>query len=427
MNYIIFAICLNFITADVFKQDVHLIESLQNRLIRTGKWKAYLKMKDVMLVTAKYQVLDGVPETINNYEASTLTTNITVGTPPQAFVTLLDTGSANFWIPDSTCGRTLIDCPTFCSEEPMYCKSGVCKESCCGSFIGKKPPPANKNPCDLKSKFHSAKSSSYVANGMQFSIYYPYGSTRGFLGQETVKIFGNSGKSLTIPGTVFGQARTIPETFKTSRADGILGLAFTSLAIDNVVPPIIHAINKKLLDSPIFTVHLNSLTGTGKAGIITYGGLDDDNCQSDVNYIDLTIATWFQFKLDSVTAGFSGSRTAVQAISDTANSFITGPQAVTDSIAKSLGATFDPEYHLYTIDCKRAVADIVITIFGIKYAIKSENMIRNHGAFCALEIISADFGGIGYTWILGTPFMRSYCHVYDLGNKRIGFATPKTQ
>jgi len=33
--------------------------------------------------------------------------------------------------------------------------------------------------------------------------------------------------------------------------------------------------------------------------------------------------------------------------------------------------------------------------------------------------------GFGLSWILGDPFIRQYCNVFDLGNKRIGFAPAK--
>jgi hypothetical protein len=61
---------------------------------------------------------------------------------------------------------------------------------------------------------------------------------------------------LVVPRTVFGQANSIAAFFTDEPLDGILGLAFQSLAVDNVVPPLINAINQQLLDQPLFTVWL---------------------------------------------------------------------------------------------------------------------------------------------------------------------------
>ena len=46
-----------------------------------------------------------VSQPANDYDDLEYVSNITVGTPMQQFVIVLDTGSSNLWIPDSTCGR----------------------------------------------------------------------------------------------------------------------------------------------------------------------------------------------------------------------------------------------------------------------------------------------------------------------------------
>uniref|UniRef100_A0AC35TYH1 Peptidase A1 domain-containing protein n=1 Tax=Rhabditophanes sp. KR3021 TaxID=114890 RepID=A0AC35TYH1_9BILA len=426
MKFLIFVICCGLVAGDVFKHDINLVESVRNRLIRTGQWDAHKTKSDLMRIEAKHQILGSVPETINDYESSILTTNITLGTPPQNFVAFLDTGSSNLWVADKTCGQKIVSCPDFCIDQPEYCKSGACSSTCCGSRANINA--GKKKVCDIKNKFDSSKSTSYVKNGRGFSIYYSYGQVEGFLGQDTLAIAGNKGKSLSITNTVFAQANLLPDVFLNSPADGILGLAFASLAEDNIVPPILDAIKRKLLDAPVFTVYLNGYVGTGKGGVITYGAIDTDNCGSDINYVGITIPAWFQFNLDSVSTSL-GSVTNVktQATSDTGRDYIAGTQAFTDSIAKSLGATYDPKTQFYQIDCKKAVSDVIFTIAGNKYPVKAVNMVSKHGSFCALNLRSFDANGAGHSWVLGTPFMRQYCHIHDLGNRRLGFATPKSQ
>lgn len=62
--------------------------------------------------------------------------------------------------------------------------------------------------------------------------------------------------------------------FTAQPLDGILGLAFQSIAADNVEPVFNHAYDLGLLDQPIFTVWLKA-DGTGSqgdnGGLITYG------------------------------------------------------------------------------------------------------------------------------------------------------------
>ncbi|GMR52371.1 hypothetical protein PMAYCL1PPCAC_22566, partial [Pristionchus mayeri] len=103
--------------------------------------------------------------------------------------------------------------------------------------------------------FTSASSSTYVKNGKKFAISYGTGSATGFLGQDTIR-FGTELTDLTVPKCTFGQATSIAPFFKNQVIDGILGLAFQSIADDNVKPPFIEAIDQKLVALPLFTVWL---------------------------------------------------------------------------------------------------------------------------------------------------------------------------
>ncbi|GMR55627.1 hypothetical protein PMAYCL1PPCAC_25822, partial [Pristionchus mayeri] len=103
--------------------------------------------------------------------------------------------------------------------------------------------------------FASSSSTSYVKNGKAWTISYGTGSAKGFLGQDTVR-FGTDLTALTVPKCTFGQATSIAPFFKNQVIDGILGLAFQSIAEDNVKPPFIEAIDQKLVALPLFTVWL---------------------------------------------------------------------------------------------------------------------------------------------------------------------------
>ena len=80
--------------------------------------------------------------------------------------------------------------------------------------------------------------------------------------------------------------------------DGILGLAFPSLAVDGITPPFYKAYEDKLIENPIFTVymtHRNNPDETG--GWFTYGGLDDENCGDVVAWEPLTEESYWKINI----------------------------------------------------------------------------------------------------------------------------------
>jgi len=356
--------------------------------MRAGIWRTYLQYKNLQRLENKAVGSDKGTggQGMNDYEDLEYVGNITIGTPPQMFAVILDTGSSNLWVPDKTCKT--------CTK-------------------------AKKN------EFDSSASSTYKANGQKWEVSYGDGSdAQGILGVDTVTI-GSDSNSLAIPTTTFGQATKENNLMTEDPSfDGILGLAFTSLAVDNVIPPVINAINQGLLDQPIFMVWLEERGDVDNTpgGYITYGGLDTTHCGAVIAYQPLSSATYFQFKIDGVNSGSYSSSKGWQVISDTGTSFLGGPDGVISNLAKAAGATYSAQDETYYIDCKANAPDLNIVIGGKTYGIQAKNMIVDAGNGQCYWAAFQMGGGFGLDWILGDPFIRQFCNVYDLGNKRIGFA-----
>jgi hypothetical protein len=355
--------------------------------------------------------------------------NITIGTPEQMFEVILDTGSANLWVPDNTCGQD--DSGSSGSNWWSGTDSG-------SDFImnraerhaNKKEPTRFNKVCDDKNKFDSSASSTYVANGESISIQYGTGDMSGFLGEDTVKLGDPANNPLVIPKTTFGQATHLGDFFGNSPIDGILGLAFQSLAEDNVVPPVINAINQGLLDQPIINVFLdtegNNDGGSRRAGgVFTYGGLDTDNCGDVIDYVKLSSDTYFEFKIDGVNVGTSYSNTKkTNVISDTGTSLLIGPSKDIKKIVKAVGAKYNSNEGLYFIDCDAKYDPVTFTINGKAYNVSSQVLTMDVGeSKCLFGMYPWDIGDPA--WILGDPFIRQYCNVFDLGQGRVGFAPSK--
>jgi len=436
MKFLVLLALVGLASAVVVKHSLTRIESRRSKLMKSGEWPAYLKYKELRRLAkahSKYSNLKTVPQKVNDYEDVEYVGNITIGTPDQTFLVILDTGSANLWVPDTTCGSGGSDCDDdpLCGD-PDWCDFFCEDPSCCSSKKKRSffqfPAPAPKGACDTKRKFDSSSSSTYVKNGQQWSIEYGTGSASGFLGQDTVR-FGDAGTNqLVVPKTTFGQATSIAAFFANDPIDGILGLAFTSLAVDNVIPPLINANNQGLLDKPLFTVYLQERGNVDNVpgGVYTYGGLDTDNCGDVIAYQPLSSATYFQFKMDKIGVNSYSSSKGWDVISDTGTSFMGGPQDVTDAIANAVGATYDDYYGTYFIDCNANFGGVSITIGGKDYSIDAKQLIIDAGdGTCEFAFFPFDFGGYGPAWILGDPWIRQYCNIYSF-EKQIGFAAPKS-
>ncbi|VDM74014.1 unnamed protein product [Strongylus vulgaris] len=109
--------------------------------------------------------------------------------------------------------------------------------------------------------------------------------------------------------------------------------------------------------------------------------------------------------------------------SDTGTSFIGGPKSELDRIASAAGAEFIDQYELYHIPCDAKPPSLNLYIGSNTYSINAANyIVQAANNFCILAVFPFNFGGYGPSWLLGDPFIRQYCNIHDMGQKRIGFA-----
>uniref|UniRef100_A0A914D2G3 Peptidase A1 domain-containing protein n=1 Tax=Acrobeloides nanus TaxID=290746 RepID=A0A914D2G3_9BILA len=318
-------------------------------------------------------------------------TNITIGTPPQQFLVLLDTTSSDLLIPDIT-----IDLPGY-----------------------------------NLTKFNSSASSTYQFIGNTTD----YAGNGMLIGQDVVKLGGIGAQQITIPKTRFLQDSTVDfKDFYFGGISGILGLAFESLATTGGAPPLVNAINQGLLSQPIFTTYLigkknqtSSSSDFYPGGKITYGGLDPQNCGDVIAYQTLSSASYFQFTLSGISIGNYSNTKSYQTYIDV-DFAIQGPSNLINAIANELGAKYTGSVsggYYYSIDCNAKVPPLKLKIGSTTFSIDAKYLITAVNGYCVVNISILDNGGFGPSMILGQPFAQQYCTVFDLGNKRIGFAPMK--
>jgi len=366
----------------VFTSKMLSAPSLRAKLIKEGKWRQVVK-------DFKNKASGNQPF-IDYYDDFYLA-NVTTGTPPQTFTIVPDTGSSNYWIID------------------MKCNSQACQGYPDSGYT--------------KNRFDSTKSSTFMAQpNTPFSIQYGSGSCSGNLATDVLSFAG-----LSYATQVFGLSETIADVFGYQPIDGIMGLGWPALAVDNVVPPMQNLLS--MLDKPVFTVWLDrkvQVSMGGNGGLITYGAMDMTNCAATWNYVTLSSKTYWQYAIDAFSIGSNSISKSQQVISDTGTSWLGAPDAAVNYIVQATNAQYNAEDQLYEVPgSATGLPDIVFTIGGMKYNIPSTEYaidLELGGGMCALTVFNMDFGGFGPQWILGDTFIRTYCNVFDIGQGRIGFA-----
>ncbi|KAE9348328.1 hypothetical protein PF008_g7381 [Phytophthora fragariae] len=301
---------------------------------------------------------------------------ISLGTPPQPFAVIFDTGSSNLWVPDKKFGS--------------------------------------------HSVYDHDQSSSYKANGTVFAIMYGSGPVSGFLSQDTLALGG-----LTVADQFFAEVNVtkgLGPAYYLGKFDGLFGLAFDAISVDHLKTPFHRMVQQGLLDEPVFAFYL----GDQKDGELTFGGVDKAHYKGELEYVDVTSATYWSVKLDAVEADGQQLADVNKAIVDSGTSLIAGPK---DQVAKLAALVGAHKFIMgeYLISCTVAAPDISFVLNGKKYTLTKDEYTLKTGPICLFAFMGIDIPApAGPLWILGDVFMRKHYTVFDWGTDsrkpRVGFA-----
>ncbi|KAL4700029.1 hypothetical protein H8957_000143 [Semnopithecus entellus] len=362
--------------------------SLKKKLRARNQLSEFWKSQnlDMIQFTESCSMDQSANEPLINYLDMEYFGTISIGSPPQNFTVIFDTGSSNLWVPS------------------VYCTSPACK---------------------THTRFQPSQSSTYSQPGQSFSIQYGTGSLSGIIGADQVSVEG-----LTVVGQQFGESVTEPgQTFVDAEFDGILGLGYPSLAVGGVTPVFDNMMAQNLVDLPMFSVYMSSNPEGGAGSELIFGGYDHSHFSGSLNWVPVTKQGYWQIALDNIQVGGTVMfcSEGCQAIVDTGTSLITGPPDKIKQLQNAIGAA--PVDGEYAVECANlnVMPDVTFTINGVPYTL-SPTAYTLLDFVDGMQFCSSGFQGLniyppaGPLWILGDVFIRQFYSVFDRGNNRVGLA-----
>nr|AAR88047.1 pregnancy-associated glycoprotein 5 [Odocoileus virginianus] len=309
--------------------------------------------------------------------------NITIGSPPQQFSVIIDTSSSDLWV-------------SF-----IYCQAPSCSK-----YL----------------RYNPKTSSSFQSDeGKHIKLTYGSGSITGVLATDTVRIGGLIAKSQTFVLSM----NKLSGALEQAPYDGIMGLAYPSLAILGT-PPIFDNLNKNgIISEPVFAFFISSWPH--KSSLLMLGGVDHAYHKGALKWVPVTEAGLWQITVDRISMNRKviACSGGCQAILDIGSSYLLGPTDIVRSILRSINPSpLQNEQRL--ISCHRTITlpPVIFTINGMDYPLTRKYYIQKVSEDICFITFNGGTENLSppETWVLGDIFLRAYFTVFDRGNNRIGLA-----
>ncbi|KAI8097383.1 aspartic peptidase domain-containing protein [Halteromyces radiatus] len=311
--------------------------------------------------------------------------SIGIGTPPQYFDLVMDTGSADIWVPSYPCFS-----------------------------------------CGFHRMFDSRMSSTFTPVNKTWRLGYFDGSNvLGVVGKDTIKI-GN----VSHANQVFGLATSESAAFtKNLLMDGIFGLSFSSLSlIDRSTSLVLNMHAAGDIDEPVIGIYLGRPRDGGK-GEVKFGGVNTRHYTGDFKYIPVTKQQYWQVDFGGIEIdGRMIGSMVKQAMLDTGTTLTVLPPELSQAIHAALpGARYSRLYG-WLAPCNTSSKSVVtFKLGGQSFPVPIADLVRermspNNPFLCFSGVTESTSAGFA---IIGESFLRSYYTSYDFMNARVGLAISK--
>ncbi|CAG8768889.1 22722_t:CDS:2, partial [Dentiscutata erythropus] len=300
----------------------------------------------------------------------------------QKFRVLIDTGSADLWIPS------------------VNCTSLACR---------------NHN------RFDENLSKTFTLIGTSFDM--EYGNT------ETPMLIGVTAKDniliggIESVGQMFGLTLYEVESFNEMTFDGILGMSFEENSAQGVAPLFSNIVKQKAVKNPYFSLYLQRSNDKDDMGILTLGDVDTTKFTGNFNYYKVSTVEgkYKHWIIDLDDVSINGNKLDYgerKVVLDTGGNgvFMSPDDAIT--FHKYITGSYQDSEGIFHVPCN--ITDQVAYIFGgISYYFEQSDLIHESADYDCISIVQEN---IIDTWIIGYTFLRNVYSVYNIEDFTVGFA-----
>ncbi|KAJ0404231.1 hypothetical protein ATCC90586_008004 [Pythium insidiosum] len=354
---------------------------------------------------------------------------ISVGSPPQCFSVIFDTGSSDVWLPDASCA----------------------------ACAGRRFDPSRSRTFALPAGAGADE---------PFELEYGSGNATGLVMRETLRLGG----VLEFPGVRIGRVRSATQRLAQLHADGIVGLGLDGLAVFTR-PGVLSSASL----TASFSIFINALPGHSPPSQLILGGVDDTLVAPSPSPSPPAALAWHHFPVvpfpsasvlgfwalelqslqlrererprDDPTPALDGHEVAAQgiAIVDSGTSLLLLPPRVFNETVAWLARHLRRHHQALLVPNARAVGGVACREcspdmfpaleFSLAQAdggaqtlaLQGRDYVRCDGEWCSPlldqhALFAPNKGDEKDVVVLGAVFLRAYYAVFDVAHKRVGFA-----
>eukprot|EP00930_Biecheleria_cincta_P045337 TRINITY_DN31257_c0_g1_i1.p1 TRINITY_DN31257_c0_g1~~TRINITY_DN31257_c0_g1_i1.p1 ORF type:complete len:636 (+),score=122.36 TRINITY_DN31257_c0_g1_i1:103-2010(+) len=308
--------------------------------------------------------------------------SVKVGTPPQEFSVIFDTGSGNLILPTTSCTSA------GCRSHKKYSPSASSTSKTVRNENGEDSTQITFGTGDITGDFYEDK----------FCI----------------------GDGLCSDIRFIGSTEQSASPFSHTPFDGILGLGFKDLSMGNNFNILDDMYAAGTLPGGQFSVFL---TEDGSSEI-TFGGFKQEQLASEVVWAPVTHESYWQVAVKDITfdntdtklCGAQGCQVAV----DTGTSMLAGPPSLVSALQEKLS----PKDDCSDFD---ALPKIGFRLGNKILNLAPEDYMDRDANGCSFSLMPLDVPPPrGPLFIFGDPFLRRFVTIYDKSGPSVGFAVAKS-